>query len=91
MNHKDVSYKEKFYPNSFAIMYKKFYLRGFLHREDGPSITNYRRDGSINMEYFHLFGEFLGYDKIGFWVFWDRLNEERRRHPNVLRLLLRYS
>ena len=62
-----------------------------LHREDGPAQISYYPDGSIYWEEFYIAGKFLGYDKRGFWAFWERLSEEKRQTSNLLTYLARYS
>jgi hypothetical protein len=62
-----------------------------LHREDGPAYICYNPDGSIYWEEFYIAGKLLGYDKYGFWKLWERLNEEGRQAPDVLKYLARYS
>ena len=63
----------------------------FLHREDGPAVTYHYPDGLIGWEGFYLYGQFLGYDKEGFWAFWDQLTEVERQAPDIIKLLVRYS
>jgi antitoxin component YwqK of YwqJK toxin-antitoxin module len=80
-----------YHKNWGTIMFASFFTNGLRHREDGPSVINYSRDGSICMELFHLDGKFIGNDKEGFWALWDSLNEEERKNPKILNMLSIYS
>ncbi len=64
---------------------------GELHREDGPAYIRYYPTGSINWEAFYLDGTIIGFGKKGFWKLWDRLDEEKRQAPGLLKYLARYS
>ncbi len=64
---------------------------GQLHRYDGPSIICCHPDGWILFEQFWINGECMGSNKDGFWNLWDILSEERRRAPDLLECLARYS
>jgi antitoxin component YwqK of YwqJK toxin-antitoxin module len=68
-----------------------FYLNGLLHRELGPAIIYYYPDGSIDFEYFYFNGNCLGEYDEGFWGLWGLLTEERRRSPEILKYLVRFS
>jgi hypothetical protein len=74
-----------------SIMSKHFFFNGKMQNPFGPSSLHYYPDGSINMEFFHLFGEYLGQGNEGFWKLWERLTDEQRRHPNILKCLAVYS
>ena len=78
-----------YYPDS-SIEWEQFFMDGKIHREDGPALVKYLTDGSIGSEAFYFDGKPVGYDKQGFWAFWDRLTEEQRQAPSLLRYLMRY-
>ena len=73
------------------IIGEYFYLDGVLHRELGPAAIFYNPDGSIAWEEFYLNGEFLGREKKGFWALWDNLTEDKRKNPELLKYLARFS
>lgn len=78
--------------DSFGGLYKEWKNeKGNYNREDGPAKIRYYPDGSINWEAFYLDGNYLGSNKKGFWRLWDRLDEERRQAPSLLKYLARYS
>jgi hypothetical protein len=60
------------------------------HREDGPAIIYYHPDGSILEEDFYLNGKPLGPNKKGFWALWDRLTDDKRKNPELLKYLVRF-
>jgi hypothetical protein len=64
---------------------------GHLHRQDGPAQISYYPDCSIEWESFYIDGKFFGYDKKGFWAFWDQLTEVERQAPDIIKCLARYS
>ena len=80
-----------FYYWQGVIRKEEFWMAGKFHREDGPAATIYCGDGSIDSEEFYFKGELLFYDEEGFWNLWEKLNEEQRQHPNVLKCLARHS
>ncbi len=79
------------YNSDASILAECFHLNGVQHRELGPAFICYYLDGSIEWEDFYLNGEFIGRDKKGFWALWDRLTEDKRRSPEVLKCLSRFS
>jgi hypothetical protein len=79
-----------YYPDG-PICYKQFYTKGVMHREVGPAEILYYSNGSIEKENFYLDGQCLGRDKKGFWVFWNKLTDEQRQKPELLKYLARYS
>ena len=79
-----------YYPDG-SIEEEYFYLSGVKHREFGPAAIYYGPDGSIERECFHLNGDFLGYDKKGFWALWSRLTDDKRNNPEILKCLARFS
>jgi antitoxin component YwqK of YwqJK toxin-antitoxin module len=79
-----------YYPDGLINM-KSFYIKGKPHRELGPAFVSYNSDGSIEREDFHLNGDFLGYDKKGFWALWSRLTDDKRNNPEILKCLARFS
>jgi len=60
---------------------KRWYVNDQLHREDGPAVE---RVDMYKLWYFN--GEFLG-DIEGFWRLWDRLTEEQRGSPTLLKYM----
>lgn len=64
---------------------------GQFHREDGPAEIICYNDGETLLEAFWLNGESLGYNKVGFWAFWNLLTEEQRQAPSILKYLARFS
>jgi hypothetical protein len=85
-----MSYKEFKHSNgSFRREWRNISYQ--CHREDGPAIIYYHPDGSILEEDFYLNGKHLGTNNIGFWVLWDRLNEDKRQNPELLKYLVRFS
>ena len=79
-----------YYPDG-SIECEYFYLDGVFHRELGPADISYYPDGSIKREYFFLNGECLGKDCEGFWALWDRLTDDKRKNPELLKCLARFS
>ena len=59
---------------------KRWYKDDQLHRADGPAFE--WEDGT---KCWYLYGMNLGFDTEGFWKLWDRLTEEQRSNPNLLR------
>lgn len=100
-------YSEKFYINglchredgpSHIIYYKdgsaraeEYSIEGMYHRLYGPAITWYHHNGSVQLEQFFRNGTYLGDEKEGFWALWENLNDEEKKHPNVLKYLAKYS
>jgi antitoxin component YwqK of YwqJK toxin-antitoxin module len=80
-----------YYNPDGSIKGEYFYLDGVLHRELAPAAIWYYPDGSIEVESFYLNGECLGRDKKGFWTLWDCLTEDKRRNPELLKYLARFS
>jgi hypothetical protein len=78
-----------YYPDS-SIEWEIFFFNGRRHREDGPALVGYLQDGSIEHEAFYLDGIIIGYAEQGLWAFWDRLTEEQRQAPSLLKYLARY-
>jgi hypothetical protein len=79
------------YNSDGSIFEEGFYLNDVSHRESGPAIISYHPDGSILEEDFYLNGKHLGTNNIGFWVLWDRLDEDKRNNPELLKYLVRFS
>ena len=79
-----------YYPDG-SINRESFYLNGVMHREVGPAETLYYPNGSIEIERFYLNGEYLGTNNIGFWVLWDKLTDDKRKNPEILKYLVRFS
>jgi hypothetical protein len=79
-----------YYPDG-SIERECFYIDGKFHRELGPAAIWYYPDGSIEIERFYLNGEYLGPNNIGFWVLWDKLTDDKRRSPEILKCLARFS
>jgi hypothetical protein len=79
------------YRSDGSISSESFYFEGRPHRELGPAFVSYNSDGSIEREDFHLNGDFLGYDKKGFWALWSRLTDDKRNNPELLKCLARFS
>ena len=61
-----------------------WFLDGKQHRADGPA--NVFADGRLT---WFLHGEWLGGKANDFWKLWDRLTDEQRGNPNLLRYLPR--
>ena len=61
---------------------KRWYKDDQLHREDGPSVE---RSGGLKE--WHLDGQLLGYNTGGFWELWDRLTDEQRANPTLLKYI----
>jgi len=59
---------------------KYWFKEDKLHREDGPAVE--QRTGPI---VWYLQDESLGDEAEGFWKLWDRLTEEQRANPNLLK------
>jgi hypothetical protein len=74
-----------------TIMWEEFYLNGKNHRYSGPAQISYNRDGSIEWKSFYIKGKHLGDEEKGFWALWERLDEEGRQDPDILKCLARYS
>ncbi len=64
---------------------------GEYHREFGPAVTLYNSNGSIISEYFYINGTYFGSGESGFWNLWERLTEDERQNPEILKCLSRYS
>jgi antitoxin component YwqK of YwqJK toxin-antitoxin module len=79
------------YRSDGSIEWEHFYLNGVEHREVGPAEILYYPNGSIKIERFYLNGEYLGTNNIGFWAFWDRLTDDKRNNPELLKYLVRFS
>jgi hypothetical protein len=80
------------YFNNKSISYESYQVSGLFHRKDGPARIWYEVfDGFILKEEFWFHGEPLGQNKEGFWICWDLLSEEERKHPGILKSLIRYS
>jgi hypothetical protein len=60
---------------------------GKLHREDGPAEII----AQTNSKCWYFNNTFLGYNKEGFWLLWDRLSKEARRASNILKYLVMFS
>jgi hypothetical protein len=80
-----------YYREDGSIQQEWFYLNGLIHRELGSAVIYYNTYGLIDLENFYLYGEWLGRDKKGFWALWDRLTEDKRRSPEILKYLMRFS
>jgi len=78
------------YPDG-SIRCELFYLNSILHRKSGPAEIYYNLDGSIEWEDFFLNGKLLGENKGGFWRLWDKINEDERKNPTLLKYLAKYS
>ncbi len=75
-----------------TIRREEFWRRGERYNITGPAIIGYNNDGSIFVEHYYLsVSRYLGSDKRGFWGLWDMLNERERKHPSILKLMLRYT
>jgi antitoxin component YwqK of YwqJK toxin-antitoxin module len=68
-----------------------FFLYGMRHRIDGPAEISYYEDGSIHHEEWYINGNYLGEEKDGFWGLWDYLDNNEKKHPNILKYLTKYS
>jgi hypothetical protein len=68
----------------FIDLYKTkyWYKDDKKHREDGPAVEF--PDGSKS---WYFYGKFLNDNDDGFWKLWDRLTDEQRGNPNLLRYL----
>ena len=85
-----MTYKEVKHSNgSFRRVWSN--ENGELHREDGPAIVWYNSDGSIYEGKFSLHGELIGYNEEGFWALWDNLTDDKRKNPELLKYLVRFS
>jgi hypothetical protein len=73
-----------------SIAYEGFLVNNRLHRELGPAEIWYYPDGSTEGG-FWIHGQHLGYKHNGFWRLWERLTDEQRKHPAILKCLVRYS
>ena len=89
--HREGAPAEITYYENGSIMSKHFFFNGKLQNPFGPSSVHYYPDGSRVMETFILEGEYLGQDNDGFWKLWDKIADEQRRHPDILKFLARYS
>jgi len=74
-----------------SIRSKEFFSKGKRNRELGSALIYYNEDGLIFDESFYSRGIFLGSNKEGFWVFWDKLTYEQRMTPDLLIYIARYS
>jgi hypothetical protein len=79
-----------YYPDG-SVEFEIFLSKSIRNRRDGPAAIWYNGDGTIAFENYYIYGKHLGRDKTGFWNLWDVINEEERKHPNILTLLSRYS
>ncbi len=79
------------YYHDGSIRTEYFYLNGKCHRESGPAYTCYYPDGSIEDEWFYFNGNYIGSGKLGFWKLWDILCEDKRKNPEFLKYLARFS
>jgi len=61
---------------------KHWYKDDKKHREDGPAVEY--PEGEMD---WYLHGEHLGPDAKGFWKLWDKLTEEQRGNPTLLRYM----
>jgi hypothetical protein len=73
-----------------SVRLEIFSINGKEHRELGPARTEYFPDGKICYELFYLHGIHLGHNHTGFWRLWDKITDEQRKHPNILKCLARY-
>lgn len=89
--HREDGPAEITYYENGSIMSKNFYFNGNLHNPLGPCSVHYYADGSRLAEAFYFEGYYLGQDNGGFWRFWERLTDEQRRHPDILKCLAVYS
>jgi antitoxin component YwqK of YwqJK toxin-antitoxin module len=78
-----------YYPDG-SIREEFFYFNDFKHREFGPAAIFYNPDGSIHLEAFYLNGRYLGEGKKVFWALWDRLTDDKRKNPELLKYLVRF-
>jgi antitoxin component YwqK of YwqJK toxin-antitoxin module len=79
-----------YYPDG-SIKAEYFYINGRQHRELAPAVICYYPDASIKAEYFYFNGNYLGEYDEGFWGLSGLLTEERRRSPEILKYLVRFS
>ena len=85
-----MNYEE--WKDSSGFLYKEWRNEtGLIHREDGPAQICYNPDGPIEIEYFYVAGESLGYDEEGFWALWEKLTEGQRQAPGIIRYLVKFS
>jgi antitoxin component YwqK of YwqJK toxin-antitoxin module len=77
-------------PNGM-IELEGFYRLGKQYRQSGPQSIGYYPDGSIKFEGFVFNGISLGKNKGGFWRLWDKINEDERKNPTLLKYLAKYS
>ena len=79
--------------NQFAEYesYRYHTANGSIHRIDGPARIWYDSNGLVTREEFWISHKRLGYDKEGFFVFFDLLSEEEKQNNNVLKLLIKYT
>ena len=80
-----------YYYASGSVQMEYFFINGISHRELGPAVIQYNQIGSIIGEWFYFNGECLGYKEEGFWKLWGQLTEDKRRSPEILKYLVRYS
>ncbi len=73
-----------------SVRLEAFLINGKYHRNDGAAMVDYSYNGSVLFESFHLYGELLGSNKSGLWALWERLTEEERNNPNIIKLMLEY-
>jgi hypothetical protein len=90
VKHREDGPAEIIYYSNGIIRLESFFLNGIRHREDGPAYVCYNLDGSISFESFYLKKDYFGFNKEGFWNFWDRLTKEQRQAPSILTYLARY-
>jgi hypothetical protein len=69
------------------IQAEGFHIRGKYHREDGPASIWYKENGFVDFYSFWFNGSHLGISNTGFWALWDRLSDEQRMNPNILKLI----
>ena len=63
---------------------KHWYKDELLHREDGPA-----SEWASGHTIWFFNGEFLGLGANGFWELWDRLTDEQRGSPTMLKYMPR--
>ncbi len=65
---------------------KFWYKNGMYHREDGPAFES--SDGVVE---WYLNGKSYGWGAKGFWALWNRLTEDQRKNPNLLKYKEEYG
>jgi hypothetical protein len=80
----------RYYPDG-SIKLELFVINSVQHRKCGPAEIWYNPDGSIDSEEFWVYGDFIGYNKVGFWTLWSKLTEVERQSPSILKCLARFS